>query len=226
MMRSGTDGARHVSGDFYDFISLPDFGPSDECWGVVIADVADKGVPAALFTALSRTLVRTVARSGQEPARALALANDLILADSHSDLFVTLFYAILDPEQCTLTYANAGHNLPLHFNGRSGQVTALEAKGMVMGVVPGIELEQKTIQLNQGDLVLFYTDGVTDALNDDIQEFGLERLKAVVEAHRDQAAPAVVQAINQAVSDFVGRAPQFDDLTLVVLKQQEEQVDD
>jgi serine phosphatase RsbU (regulator of sigma subunit) len=219
-------GARHVSGDFYDFIPLPDFGAADDCWGLVIADVADKGVPAALFTALSRTLVRTVARSGQEPARALALANDLILADSRSDLFVTLFYAILDPEQGTLTYANGGHNLPLHFNGRSGQVTELAAEGMALGVVRGIELEQKTVQLSQGDLVLFYTDGVTDALNDDMQEFGLERLKRVVEAHRDESARAVVRAIDQAVSDFVGHTPQFDDLTLVVLKQQEDRVDD
>jgi serine phosphatase RsbU (regulator of sigma subunit) len=219
-------GARHVSGDFYDFIPLPHFGASDECWGLVIADVADKGVPAALFTALSRTLVRTVARSGQEPARALALANNLILDDSRSDLFVTLFYAILDPEQGTLTYANAGHNLPLHFHGRSGQVTSLAAEGMAMGVMRGIELEQKVVQLSQGDVVLFYTDGVTDALNDEVQEFGLERLKSVVEAHRDQAAPAIVQAINRAVSDFVGQTPQFDDLTLVVLKQQEQRVDD
>jgi sigma-B regulation protein RsbU (phosphoserine phosphatase) len=97
---------------------------------------------------------------------------------------------------------------------------------MALGIVRGIELEQKTVQLSQGDLVLFYTDGVTDALNDEVQEFGLERLKSVVEAHRHESARAVVQAIDQAVSDFVGRTPQFDDLTLVVLKQQEERVDD
>jgi serine phosphatase RsbU (regulator of sigma subunit) len=213
-------GARQVSGDFYDFIPLLDADSPRERWGLVIADVADKGVPAALFTALSRTLVRTIARDGRDPAQALVRANDLILADSRSDLFVTLFYAILDPDQGILTYANAGHNLPLLFADGADQVTALEAEGMAMGVVAGIKLEQKTVQLKAGDLVLFYTDGVTDALNDEVQEFGLERLRRVVEAHRTEPAAAVVRAIDQAVSDFVGHTPQFDDLTLVVLKRQ------
>ncbi|MGD9101632.1 MAG: PP2C family protein-serine/threonine phosphatase, partial [Anaerolineae bacterium] len=127
---------------------------------------------------------------------------------------------ILDPDQGILTYANAGHNLPLLFADGADQVTALEAEGMAMGVVAGIKLEQKTVQLKAGDLVLFYTDGVTDALNDEVQEFGLERLRRVVEAHRTEPAAAVVRAIDQAVSDFVGHTPQFDDLTLVVLKRQ------
>jgi sigma-B regulation protein RsbU (phosphoserine phosphatase) len=213
-------GARQVSGDFYDFVSLSGKGSPGGRWGFVVADVADKGVPAALFMALSRTLVRTMAIGGRDPAEVLARANDLIMADARSDLFVTLFYAILDPEQGVLTYANAGHNPPLLFDGRSSKVMPLAAQGMAMGIMTGIELEQREVRLEPGDLVLFYTDGVTDALNDAMEEFGLERLRDVVEAHRTESAADVVRAINRAVAEFVGDTPQFDDLTLVVLKRQ------
>ena len=215
-------GARQVSGDFYDFVPLSesdqahDNGP----WGIVVADVADKGVPAALFMALSRTLVRTMAMSGHDPAWVLARANDMIIADAHSDLFVTLFYAVLDPERGVLTYANAGHNLPLLFSARSERVTPLAAQGMALGVVTGVEFEPRQTEMRPGDLVLFYTDGVTDAINREVDEFGLERLVRVVQAHQSEPAAGVVRAIDGAVSEFVGDAPQFDDLTLVVLKRQ------
>jgi sigma-B regulation protein RsbU (phosphoserine phosphatase) len=213
-------GARQVSGDFYDFVRLPDRDRLDGHWGFVMADVADKGVPAALFMALSRTLVRTMAIGNHNPAEVLARANDMIIADTHSDLFVTLFYAVLDPKRGVLTYANAGHNPPLLFNGRPGQVVSLTAQGMAMGILTGIELEQQETRLEPGDLVVFYTDGVTDALNAEVKEFGLERLRTVVEAHLEESAADVVRAINQAVEEFVGDTPQFDDLTLVVLKRQ------
>jgi sigma-B regulation protein RsbU (phosphoserine phosphatase) len=212
------EGARQVSGDFYDFVSLPGQGGADGRWGFVVADVADKGVPAALFMALSRTVIRVMAIGEHSPAAVLAQANDMIIADTRSDLFVTLFYAILDPEQGVLTYANAGHNPPLFFG--SDQVTLLTAQGMAMGVVTGIELEQREVRLRPGDLVLFYTDGVTDALNEELDEFGLQRLQRVVQAHRGESAVEVVRAINRAVDQFIGTAPQFDDSTLVVLKRQ------
>jgi sigma-B regulation protein RsbU (phosphoserine phosphatase) len=213
-------GARQVSGDFYDFVPLSNGGRANGPWGFVMADVADKGVPAALFMALSRTLVRTMAIGEWDPAEVLCQANDMIIADSHTDLFVTLFYAILDPERGVLSYANAGHNPPLHFNSRSKQVIPLTARGIAMGIIPGIELERRETSLEPGDLLVFYTDGVTDALNEDVAEFGLERLTRVVETHRDESAADVVRAVNQAVAEFVGDTPQFDDLTLVVLKRQ------
>jgi sigma-B regulation protein RsbU (phosphoserine phosphatase) len=185
-----------------------------------MADVADKGVPAALFMALSRTLVRTMAIGGSDPAKVLARVNDLILADARSDLFVTLFYAILDPDLGVLTYANAGHEPPLLFDGHSGEVSYLAAPGMALGVITGVELEQRQTRLEPGDLLLLYTDGVTDALNDQVQEFDLDRLRSVVKAHQAESAADVVRAVNRAVDEFVGDTPQFDDFTLVVLKRE------
>jgi sigma-B regulation protein RsbU (phosphoserine phosphatase) len=214
------EGARQVSGDFYDFIPLADDDHPSTRWGFVVADVADKGVPAALFMALSRTLVRTMAIGGSDPAEVLAQANNLIMASARSDLFVTLFYAILNPLDGVLTFANGGHNLPLQFDGRSAAVTELAAQGMALGVVTDIEFEQRHTRMELGDLLLFYTDGVTDALNETNQEFGLERLCAVVNAHQTESAEGIVQAINRAVDDFVGDTPQFDDFTLVVLKRE------
>jgi serine phosphatase RsbU (regulator of sigma subunit)/putative methionine-R-sulfoxide reductase with GAF domain len=213
-------GARQVSGDFYDFVPLPADGYPDGRWGFVVADVADKGMPAALFMALSRTLVRTMAIGGRDPAEVLAQANDMIMADSRSDLFVTLFYAILDPGRGALSYANAGHNPPLLFRRDPNQVIPLEAHGMAMGVLTGIELEQREIEMEPGDVLLFYTDGLTDALDGEMDEFGLKRLCSVVEKHHEASAAGVVEAINRAVAEFVGDTPQFDDLTLVVLKRQ------
>jgi sigma-B regulation protein RsbU (phosphoserine phosphatase) len=209
-----------VSGDFYDFIPPP--GDDEGAWGFVMADVADKGVPAALFMALSRTLVRTMAMSGREPAAVLMRANDMIIADAHSDLFVTLFYAVLDPETGRLTYANGGHNPPLLLRAGSDQVTSLTAQGMALGIVHGVEIEQRETRLAPGDLLIFYTDGVTDALDAKNHEFGLERLQQVLLAHRAASAAEIVAAINRAVADFVGERPQFDDLTLLVLKREQE----
>jgi serine phosphatase RsbU (regulator of sigma subunit) len=213
-------GAREVSGDFYDFIALADPACPGGKWGFVVADVADKGVPAALFMALSRTLIRTVARNGCDPADVLTQANELIVTDARSDLFVTLFYAILDPLQGRLVYANAGHNPPLLFGYGSDQVIELTAKGVVLGVIPDVELEQREVRLAPGDLLLLYTDGVTDALNETTKEFGLQRLCQTIEAHRTQTAAEIIQAVNQAVAEFVGDTAQFDDFTLVVLKRQ------
>jgi sigma-B regulation protein RsbU (phosphoserine phosphatase) len=213
-------GARQVSGDFYDFVQLSDQHCRHGQWGFVVADVADKGMPAALFMALSRTLVRTMAMGGSGPAEVLEKANDMIMADSRSDLFVTLFYAILDAQQGVLSYASAGHNPPLHFHARSGGISNLSAEGIAMGVIRNIELEQCQRVVEPGDVVLLYTDGVTDALNETMEEFGLTRLHRVLEEHNGGSAAHVIRAINQAVEAFVGDTPQFDDFTLVALKRE------
>ena len=207
--------AHQVGGDFYDFFSLP-----DDRLGLVIADVADKGVPAALFMALSRTLVRVTAHDGRSPAKALQRANDLIISDAHSDLFVSVFYAILNPQASTLTYANGGHNPPLLIR-HNGQVEPLRARGVVLGIVEHIELEEKCVTLETGDLVVLYTDGVTDAINADEEEFGLARLTEVIQRTRERSPSDIIAAINDEVMTFVGDVPQFDDFTLVVLKRVE-----
>jgi len=207
--------ARQVGGDFYDFFELP--GEPRQL-GIVIADVADKGVPAALMMALSRTIIRTIALGGRSPSSALMRANELIVNDSRSGLFVTAFYATLDTHSGRLTYANAGHNRPLWLQVRSGEIQEVTAPGIVLGVLEDIELEEREIDVAPGDLLVFYTDGVTEAMNTGGQQFDGERLRAAVAANPDASAQQILSAVVDAVRAFTGDAPQSDDLTLFVAK--------
>jgi serine phosphatase RsbU (regulator of sigma subunit)/putative methionine-R-sulfoxide reductase with GAF domain len=213
--------ARQVGGDFYDFIPLParleDEGGEGRM-GLVVADVADKGVPAALFMALSRTLLRTVTIDGRSPSEAIARTNNLILADAHSDLFVTLFYAILQPWSGDIVYVNAGHMPPLVVRADEGTAEELRVPGMALGVLPDERFGEYTSHLKPGDALILYTDGVTDALNAEQERFGLDRLKELVRGHRHEPAQELAQTINGAVAAFVGDAVQFDDFTLVVAR--------
>jgi sigma-B regulation protein RsbU (phosphoserine phosphatase) len=212
--------ARQVSGDFYDFLPL-----RDGKWGIVIADVADKGVPAALFMALSRTILRTVAFNRICPSDVLVRANEIIDRETASDLFVTIFYAVWDADSGTLTYANGGHNPPLLLHA-DGEVSLLKGKGMALGVLPDITIEQQQISLHAGDVLLFYTDGVTEAMNENLDEFGMERLEAAgkmpvldgVETAVSHDAPSILDAITSAITTHTGATAQFDDITLVVMK--------
>ncbi len=208
--------ARRVGGDFYDFMPL-----ANGNLGMAVADVADKGVPAALFMALSRTLVRATAMSGRAPSDALRRTNELILSDARSDLFVTVFYCVLDPRRATLTYSNAGHNPPIWLRARSGRAYHLNLPGIALGVVPDVTLREETIALSPGDVVALYTDGVTEALNANEEEFGTGRLEQIIREHVHGSAQDIVDAIQRAVADFVGNEAPFDDVTLVVLKRGE-----
>jgi sigma-B regulation protein RsbU (phosphoserine phosphatase) len=204
--------ARQVGGDFYDFIPLP-----REHLGLVIADVADKGVPAALFMAVSRTLTRAASMTGHRtPGEALTRTNEMILSDARSDLFVTMVFADLSPVG-RVTYANAGHNPPLVVRA-TGEVERLHPHGMALGVMPEVIIRDQQIRLENGDLLVLYTDGVTDALDARGREFGLERLEQAAVANRRSTADGIVAAIQDAVHEFVGDEPPFDDLTLVVAK--------
>lgn len=216
--------ARQVGGDFYDFIPLPSAPQHDgehrQPLGLVIADVADKGVPAALFMALSRTLMRTVAIDGRSPADAVGRTNELILADARTDLFVTLFYAVLWPDSGELTFVNAGHMPPLWVRADDGRTEELRTPGMALGVLKEFEFQENLVHLDPGDAVVLYTDGVTEASSADRQMFGRQRLAEVVSAHRHLSAEDLAQAIDAAVAGFVGDAPQFDDFTLLVAKRE------
>jgi sigma-B regulation protein RsbU (phosphoserine phosphatase) len=207
--------ARQVGGDFYDFIPLP-----REHFALVIADVADKGVGAAMFMALCRTLVRSATiNSHRTPAEALARTNEFILMDTASDLFVTMVMADLSPVG-KVTYANAGHNPPMvvHISNPHPQVQYLTEHGIALGLINPVNLDDHAIKLEEGDVLVLYTDGVTDALNAKGEEFGLERLEACVQQHMRREAGEIVQAIQDSISQFVGGEPPFDDLTLVVAK--------
>jgi tetratricopeptide (TPR) repeat protein len=204
--------ARETSGDFYDFIPLP-----EGRWGIVVADVADKGAGAALYMALSRTLIRTFAAEHvTKPELVLAAANERILEETHIDMFVTVFYGILDPETGTLAYCNAGHHPPYVLSGRRSQ--ALGRTGMALGVVQDTDWDSDTVQLAPEEILLLYTDGVTDAQSPDGKAFGQDRLLAAAQASLERAAPEVQENLLAGIRQFVQDAPQFDDLTLLVLK--------
>jgi serine phosphatase RsbU (regulator of sigma subunit) len=212
------EAAQIVAGDFYDVFELP--GEPGRL-GLVIADVVGKGVSAALFMALSRTMIRTAALSNRSPAEALTHANRLIRNDSHSDLFVTTFYAIVDTDTGTVAYANAGHNRPLWLHTSTGQIQELAAEGIVLGIFDEIELEERHVQTAPDDILLLYTDGITEAMNSTRQQFGADRLASVLAAQAGSTAEGLVEAVVRAVREFAGSNLYADDLTLLVLKRQD-----
>jgi serine phosphatase RsbU (regulator of sigma subunit)/putative methionine-R-sulfoxide reductase with GAF domain len=209
--------ARQVGGDFYDFIPLP---PAEgRQLGLVVADVADKGVPAALFMALSRTLVRTVAIDGRSPAAAISRANELILADARQSLFVTLFYVVLEAGGGDVRYVNAGHVPPLVVRAADGPVEELRVPGIALGVLREEEYEAHSLQLGWGDVLVLYTDGVTEARCADGGMFGRKRLAEVVHAHRQAPADVIAAEVDRAVAEFVGGdVPASDDFTLLIAR--------
>lgn len=208
--------AREIGGDFFDFVNL-----APDQLGLVVADVSDKGIPAAFYMMFARTLLRAVAFSGREPAAALARTNELILSDSTSDMFVTVYYSILDSVSHRLIYASAGHNLALfcHADGRVPE--PMITGGIALGIVEEAEFEQKAVALAPGDVVLFYTDGAVDALNAQGEAFGEERLAEILHAQRGAPAAAIADAIDAAVRIFAGETPQYDDFTLILVKRED-----
>jgi phosphoserine phosphatase RsbU/P len=210
--------AHMVGGDFYDFFEPPLQEGQSRQQGIVIADVADKGVAAALFMALSRTVIRSSALGGRQPAAALIRANELILNDSQADLFLSAFYGILDCQSGRFTFCNAGHNHPIWFEPATGQMTNLASDGIVLGVLEKIYLEDKTVHLSPGDFVVLFTDGVTEAMDRNLAEFGLDRLREIINRNAQASAEQMLWAIVDAVNAFTVDAPQSDDFTLAVLK--------
>lgn len=211
--------AREVGGDLYDFIFPPN-APSR--FHIVIGDVTGKGVPAALYMALSRTLFHTHALDDCDPAEALLRVNQFIREDQSSPLFLSAFYAVLDIDTGCLTYANAGHNLPLWIHAATGEVTELAARGIVLGAFSGYIPQESVCFLQPGDSVVFYTDGITEARNASGEFFDDDGLLAVVRSHGRRSADELLQAIVQAVETFSDDAPQADDFTVVVLRRRDE----
>jgi serine phosphatase RsbU (regulator of sigma subunit) len=207
--------AKQVGGDLYDYFELP-YG--EKRLGIVIGDVADKGVPAALFMATSRTLIRSVALADLTPASTLAEANRLIQQDSPSELFLSAFYGILDTGSGKLLYANAGQNPPLLFHQATGEIEELEARGILLCVLDDISLEERSVDVARGDVLVFYTDGVVEAMNSKDEEFDLARLQQVVKANARGSAAHILDAIVEAIGEFCECVEHTDDITLVVAK--------
>jgi len=205
--------AREVGGDFYDYVPV-----QNDKWGLTIADVSGKGMPAAIFMGLSRTIVRASTTGNLSVENAIRRANDLICRDSRSGMFVTLFYAILDSHNKKLQYVNAGHNPPFLFRNDSGEIIRLEAKGIPLGVTEGIDIEEKEIDLLKDDVLVLYTDGVTEAVNEQEEEFGEDRLIRIIRQNRLLTAQDLIEKVQGEIMAFAGNQPQFDDITLMIMK--------
>ncbi|MCJ7569072.1 MAG: SpoIIE family protein phosphatase [Anaerolineales bacterium] len=211
--------AREVGGDFFDIIPLPD-GENGPRWGIVIADVADKGIPAALYMALSKTLIHTIATEQIDPARTLEKVNNLLISETSTDLFVSAFYTIWEPELGRLIYSNAGHNPPLLFTPETSG-TLIRDHGIVLGVEANAEYSSSVFEMKPGQLLVLYTDGVTEAYGGERGIFGLSRLRNLVLGLEDWGANNVVEAIVKRVIQFRGQPDLSDDLTVLILRCQE-----
>lgn len=209
--------ARQVGGDFYDFWQFHS-GVEAGNMGFVIADVSDKGVPAALFMALSRSLVRGAALDGTSPARAMERANRWIIRDSQSFMFVTLFYGILNPRTGLLRYTSAGHNPPVLYRAADGSIEQLRTPGIALGVIEDAVLGEAQTTMLPGDVLLCYTDGVTEAVNDTMDEWGVPRLIETIIETAHGEGEAIVATINDRLAAHTGDRPPFDDVTMVVIK--------
>ncbi len=208
--------AREVGGDFYDFLEL-----DNGHFGLVVGDVTDKGVPAALVMATTRTMLRASAQRLDSPGEVLESVNDVIVPDIPPNMFITCLYAILDPATGLLRYANAGHDLPYRRRTAGGDAEELRATGMPLGLLPGMSYEEKEIVLERGDSVLFYSDGLVEAHDPQRDMFGFPRLQGLVGAHRLDG-PAMVNFLLSELSRFTGDEwEQEDDITLVTLDRSE-----
>ena len=205
--------AHETSGDFYDFLSL-----KDGRLGLVIADVTDKGTSAALFMALSRSLWRTFAIDHpDEPELTMAETNRRILADTHGGLFITLFYGILNPEDGSFSYCSAGHHPAFLIRAKDGSVEQLERTGIPLGAYDDVSWDKASVKLEPGDALVLYTDGITDAQNPAEEFFGLERLQELLKTQTGKPAGELHKTILGEVHNWMGDAPQFDDITLLVV---------
>ena len=207
--------AKDVGGDFYDFFRI-----DDDRIGFVIADVSGKGIPAAIFMAVSRTLVRATGVRGGSPADCLTYSNKLLAEESVDCMFVTVFYGIFNLKTGEISYCNAGHNPPYILK-RGGAVEVLPmSQDPMVGAIDGIEYHGATLQLDHGDSLVMFTDGVTEAMNAQNEEFGEERLEDTLAEVTMHNCQQIVEAIKADVAAFVGDAEQSDDITILALKRQ------
>jgi len=203
--------ALEMAGDFYDIFPVP-----DGRWGIVVADVSDKGAAAAMYMAMTRSLIRASASNYSNPAAALNEVNERLLAHSTSDMFVTVFYAVLDAETQTLSYANAGQNPPL-LRRITGGIGSLTRTGAALGVLEDLTLAHASLILAPGDSLVIYTDGVTDALNPHGEEYGTNRLAEAILNADPSDARSLLDYLKSGLAAFTQDVPPFDDITFFIL---------
>ena len=205
--------AKDVGGDFYDFFRI-----DEDRIGFVIADVSGKGVPAAIFMAVSRTLIRATGIRGTNPAECITYSNNLLAQESVDCMFVTVFYGIYNIKTGEIVYCNAGHNPPYILK-QNGTVEALPmAKNPMVGAIADMTFQEERFQLEKGESLVMFTDGVTEAMNIQNEEFGEDRLMDTLEEVTMHASQEIIDAVKADVKAFTGEAEQSDDITLLVLK--------
>jgi sigma-B regulation protein RsbU (phosphoserine phosphatase) len=206
--------ARDVSGDYYDFIPL-----ENGCWGVAIADVSGKGIPASLVMTMCRTVLRMRAKESPSAARVLREVNRLLYPDIREDMFITMLFAILDPARRTLSLARAGHEAP--FLCHEGKIQPLRSAGMALGIDSGevfdTVITDLSVTLAPGDSIVFYTDGVTEAIGASGEEFGKENFCHAIQQFTPEGASAIVRNVVERLDRFRAGAEKYDDVTLISL---------
>lgn len=215
-MAGQTLSAKMVGGDYFDFIPM-----RDKRMIICLGDVSGKGLPAALLMANLQATLRGQIVIEAAPKDWITSSNRLLHQNTTPEKFITLFFGLLDRECHTLTYCNAGHDHPFLFSGRR-EVRRLSAGGIVLAVVEEFPFQEETVILEPGDLLVIHSDGITDAFNARRQRFGEKRLAGVISEHRHKTAAEILSRVYEAVKDFTGEHPQFDDMTLVVVKRSRE----
>jgi len=210
--------AKEVGGDYYDFLSVP----SRDQIGFIIADASGKGLPGTLYMTRSRSVFRVISSEASRPGETLGRSNHYIAADASSGkgMFITVLYLLYDAKKKQMTCANAGHYPPLWFKAREKVFVEISANGVPVGILPEQTYPEETIQLASQDLLVMYTDGVIEAKADHGEMFGIERLKRLVERNHSLGAHDLFMKIQDGIKEFIGQAPPFDDLTLIVIRVQ------
>jgi serine phosphatase RsbU (regulator of sigma subunit) len=204
--------AREVGGDFYDA-----FQTRNNKLAFAIADVSDKGMPAALYMTVTRTLIRAAVQTIESPAEVLKRVNDLLVEESQNGMFVTAIFALLDPATGILEYANAGHNLPLLFRGQSQAVENLKKGGIALGVIEEAKYISHQLQIDEGDTLLLYTDGVTEAFSSSGEQFSEKRLIEALKVNSYGSATELLENLEDLINTFRKGEPPSDDLTMLAL---------
>jgi len=209
--------AQEVGGDYYDFVSV-----SSSSTGIAIGDVSGKGVPAAIYMTLTKGILQSYAEENISPLKVLSKVNKLMYKSIEKDTFVSMFYAILDHKNKTLTYARAGHNPAIVFKGSNNSCHFLESKGIGLGLEKGVifdeTIKEETMALEKGDVIVLYTDGFTEAMNSSLVEYGEDKFLKIIENNRNLSASELIARILEDIKKYVKGYPQHDDMTMVVIK--------
>lgn len=205
--------AKFVGGDYYDFLSL-----TSNRLGFCVGDITGKGIPAAMLMANLQATLRSQVMIFEDCCTCLKGTNKQLYKNTESTKFATLFYGILNPDSGTLEYANGGHDTPILFREKNQEPEFLNSTGLLLGVMDDVEYEMKSITLESNDVLFIYTDGITEAMNTEREEFGLDRLVDLVDKNRHKPADQIKEAVLQEVKNFASQAAQSDDITIMVIK--------